>query len=570
MGMYQQLQEMTLPEQVEFLTRQLVGIDSVNGTSGEGAIADSLKKILQSFPYFIQNPNQVWEKKVPNDPYRKNIFALVKGKGSPTNTVIFHSHIDTVGIEDFGHLKQDAFNPDQIEQFFKTYEMDKDVQADANSGDWMFGRGSVDMKSGAAVHLANVLYFSEHAEELDGNILLMFNPDEESQHKGIISAIPELKRLKEEHGLEFISAINDDFITPLYENDPHRYIYTGAAGKILPSFYIYGREAHVGDTLSGVDPNFVAAELTRRIHNNLELAENIEGEMTLPPTCLQQRDTKKFYSVQTATSSYLYFNYFLFELSAKEVMDKLIAIAAGACVDVEAHLSKQYEEFLKRTGLPGKKLSWHLEVTSLADFMKELVAQGIPAYEVAKKVQRENKEMEARELCFKIVEELQNWDPYKKPRVIIFFAPPYLPHNYLNQSNERDAEILKSVKETLEEMEQLTGETFALKKFFPYLADGSFLSLHESDEELSSLINNFPEWDSIYPVPVNEIRGLNIPSINVGVYGKDGHKWTERVYKPYTFHVLPIVIRTMAMNLLKKKLLAPDLLERQYEEPIGI
>ncbi|MGE7762406.1 M20/M25/M40 family metallo-hydrolase [Peribacillus sp. NPDC097895] len=552
--MYHQLQKKDIPGQVEFLTRHLVGIQSINGSEGESAVADFIKEVLQSFPYFKQNPGFVWEQPVPNDTVeRKNIFALVRGKKASDKTVIFHSHIDTVGIEDFGHLKSDAVNPDVLESFFSTYELDSDVQADAQSGDWMFGRGSVDMKSGAAVHLANVLYFTEHLDELSGNILLMMNPDEESQHKGIISAIPELKRLKEVYELDYVSAINNDFITPLYEGDPHRYIYTGAAGKLLPSFYVYGRESHVGDTLSSIDPNFVAAEITRRIHNNLELAENIDGELTLPPTCLQQRDNKEFYTVQTATSSYLYFNYFLYESTAKEVMDKLTAITREACLEAEYYLFKQYQEFLKRSCLPGKELSWYIEVTSLADFIKELESKGLPAARTAKEVQKEHQHIEPRKRCFKIVEALQNLDPNKKPRVIIFFAPPYLPHNYLNEEDERDAKLLQSIKEVLAETEQQTGEQFALKKFFPYLADGSFLSLHETDEEISSLTNNFPEWESIYPVPVKGIRELNIASVNMGVYGKDGHKWTERVYKPYTFHVLPELIRKTAIKLLEQE-----------------
>ncbi|MBM7585450.1 arginine utilization protein RocB [Bacillus pakistanensis] len=552
--MYHQLKKMDIAEQAEFLTRYLVGIQSINGTKGEVEVAESILQVLQSFPYFRKNPELVWEQFIPNDTVgRKNIFALVQGKKASNNTVIFHSHIDTVGIEDFSHLKFAALNPDILEAFFSTYELDKDVQADARSRDWMFGRGSVDMKSGAAVHLANILYFTEHVDELPGNILLMFNPDEESQHKGVISAISELKRLKDEYRLEYVSAINNDFITPLYEGDPHRYIYTGAAGKILPSFYIYGRESHVGDTLSSLDPNFVAAEITRRIHNNLELAENIKGELTLPPTCLQQRDNKEFYTVQTATSSYLYFNFFLYEASAKEVMNKLIEITKEACFDAEYHLYKQYQEFLNRTGLPGKELSWHIEVTCLADFINELEEKGIQAVQTAKEVHDTHQDMEPRKLCFKIVEALQDLDPEKKPRVIIFFAPPYLPHNYLNEGNQRDENLLKCIEAVLADMEQKTGEQFALKKFFPYLADGSFLSLHESDEELRSLIDNFPEWESIYPVPVRSIREMNIPSINMGVYGKDGHKWTERVYKPYTFHVLPELIRNTAIKLLEQE-----------------
>lgn len=552
--MYQQLNKMDVPNQVEWLTRYLIEIPSINSTKGEVKIVNCLKEILQSFPYFQQHPDFVWEQYIQDDPLqRKNIFALVKGKKESAKTIIFHSHIDTVGIEDFGHLKSEALNPDHLKKFFSSYEMDKDVKEDAQSEQWLFGRGSVDMKSGIAVHLANVLYFSEHFEELSGNILLMFNPDEENQHKGVISAISELGRLKEEFGLEYVSAINNDFITPLYDNDPHRYIFTGAAGKILPSFYIYGRESHVGDTLSSIDPNFVAAEITQRIHNNIELAENIGSEITLPPTCLQQRDNKGFYTVQTAMSTYLYFNYFLYELTAKDVMNRLKVITKDACIAAETYLHKQYQEFLKRTGLPARELSWYIEVTSLEDFIVELEQKGFPAKETAKNVQMKYKELEPRELCFKIVAELQNLDPNKNPRVIIFFAPPYLPHNYLMEENESDSIILKTMKEVLIETEKDTGESFSLKRFFPYLADGSFLSLHETDEQLASLINNFPEWESIYPLPVKSIRELNIPSINIGVYGKDGHKWTERVYKPYTFQVLPQLIRETAVKLLEQK-----------------
>ncbi|MFK4470258.1 arginine utilization protein RocB [Bacillus sp. RC252] len=36
----------------------------------------------------------------------------------------------------------------------------------------------------------------------------------------------------------------------------------------------------------------------------------------------------------------------------------------------------------------------------------------------------------------------------------------------------------------------------------------------------------------------------------MGVYGKDGHKWTERVYKPYSFSVLSLLIRNTTIQIL--------------------
>ncbi|OZI11447.1 peptidase M20 [Bacillaceae bacterium SAS-127] len=550
--MYRELKNLNLQEQVEKLTRSLVAIPSVNGSEeGEVNVADAILDILRSYPYFQENPALVWEQTAIDDALnRKNVFAFVKGGVNAKQTIIYHAHIDTVGIEDFGALRQHAFDPDALQNFFSEFDQDKDVQADARSGEWMFGRGSVDMQSGAAVHLANLLYFSDHREELPGNLLVMFNPDEESQHAGIKSAVFELERLKQEWDLEYVAAINDDFITPQYDGDNTRYIYTGAAGKILPSFYIYGREAHVGDTLQGVDPNFIAAELTRRIHNNVELCENIQDEMVLPPTCLFQRDNKFTYNVQTATSSYLYFNYFLYRDSAADVMRKLQNVAADACEEISHYLSKQYEEYLQRTGLPRKQLNWDIEVVSLEEYSKELKQRGIDVDKVCAEVVEEHKMLDLRMVSFKIVEVLNELDPIKKPRVIMFFAPPYLPHNFLREDDQAEQAILKTIKDVLAEAEKESGETFAVKKFFPYLADGSYLSIHETNEELQSLLNNLPNLGRLYTLPVEEIRRLNIPSINMGVYGKDGHKWTERVYKPYSFGVLPKLIRDATISLL--------------------
>ncbi|WP_110113180.1 M20/M25/M40 family metallo-hydrolase [Bacillus sp. CGMCC 1.16541] len=549
--MYEQIKDMTMNDQIEAVTRKLIEINSINGTEGEVHVADFIKEVLLTFPYFKKNPSHVWEQLIPNDPVgRKNVFAFVQGYSTSNKTVLYHAHIDTVGIEDYGSLKPYAFHSDRLEAFFKQYEFDQDVKKDAHSGDWLFGRGSVDMQSGIAVHLVNILYFSENRVQLPGNLLFMANPDEESQHKGVIASLAELKRLQVEKQLDYIVAINTDFITPLYDGDKKRYIYTGAAGKLLPSFYIYGRETHVGDTLSGIDPTYISSEINRRMNNNIELAENIPGELILPPSCLHQKDEKDVYNVQTAKRSFLYFNYFIYEATAKEVMDKLKSVAVEACREVEATLYYNYQEFIKRTGLPPKNYSWNVEVTSLAELKEELIQKGIDVEHVMQEVILENKGLEARQLSFKMVEALQQLDPDKKPRVIIFYAPPYLPHNYLNEQNERDWNLARIVKESMESMSYETGEEFELKRFFPYLADGSFLSIHETDEEIASLVENFPEMSATFPLPIQEMRELNIPSVNMGVYGKDGHKWTERVYKPYTFNVLPRLIRSTSIAML--------------------
>ncbi|MFL0474693.1 M20/M25/M40 family metallo-hydrolase [Priestia sp. 179-F W1.4 NHS] len=552
--MYTQLSRLSIEEQVECLTQALVKIKSINGTSGEVKIADFIKNTLQSFPYFKDNPLHIWEQKINGDTLgRKNVFAFIQGSQKNAQTIIYHAHLDTVGIEDFGSLKDIALDPEALQRYFSMHNINEDVQRDAQSGEWMFGRGSVDMQSGIAVHLANVLHFTKHRDQLEGNVLFMVNPDEESQHAGIISAVSELNRLKKEKNLSYTAAINTDFITPLYDGDSTRYIYTGAAGKLLPCFYIYGREVHVGDTLAGIDPNLIASEITRSIHNNINLAENIEGELVLPPSCLYQRDSKEAYNVQTSVSSHLYFNYFIYERTAKEVMSQLIGLSIEACEKVEKKLSDYYELFVRRTNLPKRNLSWKVDVVSLEDYLEELDQKGVNAHGCIERAFEQYAHLELRTRCFKVIEELQKLDPHQSPRVIVFFAPPYLPHNHLKKDESRDQQLLYTLQAAVEKVGNQTGETFQFKKFFPYLADGSFLSLHETDEEIDAFTRNFAGWGIAGAIPFREIRELNIPSINMGVYGKDGHKWTERVYKPYSFGVLPKLIQETTVQMLKSR-----------------
>lgn len=550
--LYGHIRNLNIHEQAEAITRHLVGIPSINGTEGEIRVVREIRDILSSFPYFVENPENLWLQKVEGDAIgRYNVFALVEGLPDSDRTILYHAHIDTVSVEDFGPAKQQAFSPDELENYFREHSTDPTLREEAGSGDWMFGRGAVDMKSGAAVHIANLLYFSEHRDELPGNVLLLCNGDEESEHSGMVGALDELNRLKEQSGFDFVSAINTDFITPLYEGDTKRYIYTGTAGKVLPCFHIYGREVHVGDTLAGIDPSYLAAKLTERIHNRYELTERIPGELVLPPTILHQRDTKEIYTVQTAMSSHVYFNYFIYEQTPNQVLQILAREAKAVCRETEQYFREQYEHFLSVTGHPARDLSWDVEVTTYEEYVDYLSHHEIDAAAIIGDALSEASTTDLRELGFHIVQALQEADPFKKPRIILFFAPPFLPHNYLRADHIRDSRIRQAVSDVLNKVSEETGEYFELKKFFPSLADGSFLSFHETAGQLEPLTENMPAWGEPYSIPFDRIRSLDIPSITMGVYGKDGHKWTERLYKPYSFGVLPGLIRKATVRLLE-------------------
>ena len=222
---------------------KLVGIRSVNGTAGEREVAEFILRWLRSFPYFAAHSERAFAQEIPGDTLgRENVFAYVHGTKKaegPRKTLVWHGHIDTVGTEDFGTLEPWANDPDKLlEKLLAEPDLPAAVRSDLATGDWMPGRGACDMKSGDAVFLVLLTYLSEHTDAFSGTIVLSLNCVEENEHTGILHGLDVLDELKEREGLDYLFAINNDYICPLYDGDPHRYLYTGAVGKLLPCVYM--------------------------------------------------------------------------------------------------------------------------------------------------------------------------------------------------------------------------------------------------------------------------------------------------------------------------------------------
>jgi arginine utilization protein RocB len=89
-------------------------------------------------------------------------------------------------------------------------------------------------------------------------------------------------------------------------------------------------------------------------------------------------------------------------------------------------------------------------------------------------------------------------------------------------------------------------------RFFPSLTDSSYLKIDDDYKSIEKLLGSFPEYKKLYSVPIDLIKELSIPGINYGCFGKDAHKWTERVYMPYSFEVLPkLIIKTLEKYLMR-------------------
>ena len=534
-------------EEVRQLTKELVAVPSVvREPGGETNCAKRILDYYMGLEYFQRHPDQACLIQKEDDfVVRHSACAYVKGtKGTSKRTVILIGHIDTVGVEDYGPIWEYVFDPDALPAKLMELRISGEVRADIESGEYMFGRGALDMKSGVAGHMYLIGYFSEHPEELDGNLIAYAECDEEDNSHGILTGLKELKRLKEQEGFEYVACINADYSTGYGPSDINRYIYFGSIGKLLPSFYVRGQETHVGQAYGGLDPNLITAELTRLIELNTDLCDEAQGEVTVPPVSLKQSDLKAGYTVQTALAAYAYYNFFTYSMSPGEVIALSRQKAVEAFDHVICHMNDSYRRYCEKSRVVYQPLPWKTRVYTWEEYcayLEKLHGQGISTrlFHFAEDLNRAEPDLDLRLFSIRVIEEACHWDRDPSPLVIVFFGSIFSARIEMTGKTENERILLKAVQNAVTAVQPQCENRIKVCMFYPYISDSSFMALSDDVASIQSLGRNMPAWKTKYFYDADLVMEINVPVVNIGSFGKDGHKFTERVHMKYTFENVP-------------------------------
>ncbi len=546
-------------EEVKKLTSEMVAIPSINKEpGGESEVARYVYDFYADLDYFKQYPERVKIFQTKEDfVERHSTYAYVKGaKGNSDRTVILIGHIDTVGVEDFGVIREYAFNTKELpDKLLSTFELSDEVIRDIRSGEYMFGRGALDMKSGVAAQMYLIKYFSEHPEELDGNIIAIAECDEEDNSKGIITALDELVELKEKEGFEYVACINSDYSTDYNPGDENRYIYYGSIGKLLPSFVAFGKEAHVGQPFGAFDPNLLIAEITKNMSLNAALCDVAQGEATVPPISLKQTDTKVGYTVQTALTAFSYFNFFTHGMNPAQVMQRCIEIAEKSFDNVIEYLNEQYRIYCDLSRVPFTRLPWKTRVYSWRTFYDRLAKIHGTKFEesirsFAERLNERHPEMDLRLFSLRVIEEAWKWDGDRSPAVVIFFGSIFNARIEMKNETDKEKSLYDAVEAAIRKIGPESRRSIRTRMFYPYISDLSFMAICDEKEAFDAVAQNMPAWKIKYYHDVDKILKINVPVVNIGSFGRDGHMLTERVDMRHTFLNVPNIIYEAIRQLL--------------------
>jgi arginine utilization protein RocB len=525
------------PDKLRRLLCELVSWKSMTLTEGEREFPGKVQAKLQELKYFQENPCHLGLYEA--DLGRRFLTGLYKCDAK--ETIVLLSHFDTVNTEEYGDLEEYAYKPEDLTKLLlnRIDELHGDARRDLLSGEYLFGRGTMDMKMGLAMHMG--LLEKATVEKWPINLLLLTVPDEEVNSSGMRAAVTKLLELKDQHNLSYKLFLNGEPVFTQEPGDRSFYIYSGSIGKIMPTALFYGKETHVGEPLSGITAPYIASFLTQRMEWNSTLQEKVNDETTPLPVTLQQKDLRIEYSVQTPYRSAALYNVFLMKRTADEIMEifEEVAIeAAEACNEAykEVCLKHSVQSVGEVRVLRYEDLQTHAIRKFGLDFVEEIKAQV-----------QEIPNWDDREKSIRIADSLMIECQELAPAIVLLYAPPYYP-----AVNSSDDDLIKRCVQFVKEIGQ--GRfNLPVKQvhYFNGISDLSYVNYHDEGEGWTAFKENTPVWGSSYCIPFHAMTQLRAPVLNVGPFGKDAHKRTERLHIKSSFEEVPCLVEEMIKMIIK-------------------
>lgn len=486
---------------------ELTSWPSVTGTPEEAIFSGRLAAYLKQ-PGF----SEAWTEAIPGESSgRSNVFLLKRGK-SP-RTIVLAGHFDTVPFDDYGDLAPLALHPVMLrEAMIAKLEVTGEntlALADLKSGEFLPGRGLLDMKSGLAAGLAAM---EAHQGEL--SLLFVATPDEEDRSAGMRAAAPALADIAKARGLDVELVINLDAISDQGDGSAGRVVALGSIGKQLVTAFVAGKEAHACYPQDGANSAYIAAELTTEFELAQELGEESGNEHAAPPTALHAKDLKTGYNVTTPAQSFVYWNTLQHRRSATEVLEISLTLARRAVARAEIKLKRAipvmtYAELAARS--PKVKL----------------------ASRAAELAMRQDLDLPERSKL--LTHYAWQLSGLSGPAVVVGFGS--IPYPAVSLRNERLGAVITEAVQPF---------GLGTVSYFPGISDMSFVG--ETTGNASSPAENTPIWGTSF----NLAESVVYPCINIGPWGRDYHHWLERLHTPYAFETLPRVLLAVIDAVFKR------------------
>jgi arginine utilization protein RocB len=529
------------------IMRELVAVQSDTGTTLEVNVAAKILELIKEDEYFRANPDLCGAYQDDDALGRPVVWALKRG--SSARTLIISGHYDCVETQCYGPLQEYALNPDSLKNLMKENSTtDEQLRRDLEDDNWVFGRGTADMKGG----LAAALFALRSWPGGEVNVLFTAVSDEENLSAGARQAVGLYADLKNRFGLDYrLCVICESCRRNPEKDDPFPFA-SGGPGKILPIVLVKGELAHSCDVLGGLNSALIMAEVIK----NVELSPDflsVDGDVsTQPPATQLARDLKEHYDVSLPQYSAAAFNMtFLTSTDPMDLISRLRKVCVRSIETVIARYNQVFDTMKNRGLLSREKKAWTVPPTMTLEELRSSVLQKKAAFKEFEEhlrrrtAQRLSAGQTLQEASVAYLKEIVEFADITPPAVVIGVAPPY----YGAVSNDRlgwdSAQFLSSIQPNLQ---RLHGIRMVEASYATAMTDMSYMSCVDP-QSAQQVMNNMALPSGIYDIDFAGIAEMNIPTLLIGPAGRDIHQAAERVYLPDVERNVPEILLEIMKTL---------------------
>ncbi|CAN7647978.1 M20/M25/M40 family metallo-hydrolase [Rhizobium sp. LjRoot254] len=541
---------------VKDISYRLVSWPSESGTSGEAEFADRLAGLLREIPYFRDHPEDIALIDSHGAPTAGNVVAVVRGSGK--RTLAFGGHFDTVETSNYLELKHLACKPDELTAALIADLESRPLTAtearaldDLRSGDFVPGRGMLDMKSGVAAGIAALERFSEMADRV-GNLVLFATPDEERNSRGMRSLRDALPGLMKRWNLDIVAGVNLDATSDQGDGSEGRAIYRGTIGKLLPFAFVVGQASHASYPFEGISAHRIASEIMLAFEANPALCDTGEAQVSPPPICLEAKDLRGGYEVTTPDKVWLAFNWLFHSRTPSELYSDFNAIVGRAVEKALGDFKAKAADYAHMNGTEPGKLDFTGRVISFAELRQEtLKAGGLDAQHrfdaLASSLAGNDNPLN---VTRSLVEFMAAEARITGPAVITGFSSLHYPHTHLDLSRDLDRSFAEALDRARGAIESRHATSFKRREYFTGISDMSFFGAAIDESDTAVVADNTPAALWVDRPPADT---LTYPVVNIGPWGREFHQRLERLYMPYAFDVFPKFLVEIVREVLLKR-----------------
>jgi len=550
------------PARTRELALALTFFPSITDTDGETRFAFYLRDLLAAWPYFKANPDHIKLIRTVDD--KRERYALVASVGAAHDSkncpvIILTGHYDVVSTENYGPLEPWAFDPDALAPRLVaaleaeaaarearggvTGETERMALADLESGDFLPGRGLLDMKSGIASGLALLEERASAAmradeTQLPGALVFLAVPDEEGSSHGMLSSVRALPLILDSWGLEALAAINLDAAVDQGDGSAGRAVFLGSVGKLHPFALFIGRPTHAGAPFDGINPALLAADFARGVECAVDLFDQpASSNPPPPPTILYYRELRDHYDVTTPSSVFVSINVLTHRDGPEAVLGACSRLALKSMQSAITTLVARANAFSRSIGQAFSPPDHEPRILYWSELARLARTANQEAYEATESKARSS--ADGIPALAEFVAQAVLIAGLEGPLAVVGLAPPYYPRAALEA--EHDKKIITAVEQAVSAMAESTGQSITIYKYFPGISDMSFINPCDDADARLFAADACPL--GLDPLP----SGFSCPVINIGPWGREYHQRLERVHAGYAFEVLPKLLeRTIA------------------------